>query len=386
MPTSRQDSAQAEGIRVGFVLHVMQVAGAEVLVAETIRRLGSRIVPVVYCLDGVGALGEIVRKEGVEVVALDRRPGMDLGLVRRFATRLRQHRIQVLHAHQYTPFFYGSLAAKLAGIGTRTILTEHGRHFPDVVSSRRRLANRFVFDRLADRVTAVCAFSAKGLSDQDGFRADRIEVIENGIDVDRFHVSSDRPELKRRLGLNTGRRYVATVARFHPVKDHRTLIQAFAKACSTIDDVDLLLVGDGPLRGELEALVRELAIEARVRFLGVRHDISDILAAADVFAMSSLSEAASITLLEAMACGTPVVVTGVGGNPEIVRDGVDGLLTPRGDAPAMAAALGRLLGDEATRATMGRRAAERIRESYRIETTMERYARLYQDLAQPGRA
>ena len=272
----------------------MQVAGAEVLVAETIRRLGSHIEPVVFCVDSVGALGEIMRTEGVEVVAFGRRPGLDLQVVRQLARAIRQRRLQILHAHQYTPFFYGALAAKLAGVGTRTILTEHGRHSPDIVPPKRRLVNRILFDRLADRVTAVCAFSAAGLSNNDGFRANRIEVIENGIDANRYRPSSDQAQLKSQLGLDPKRQYIITIARFHPVKDHRTLLHAFAYVCARVSDVDLLLAGDGPLRSELEGLAAQLGVANRVAFLGVRHDIPDLLNAADIFALSSVSEAAYV--------------------------------------------------------------------------------------------
>src|SRR6187399_1394892 len=135
-------------IRVGFVMHVMQVAGAEVLVAETIRRLGPRIDPVIFCLDNVGALGERLTGEGVPVLAYHRRAGLDLGLSRRIAGDIRARQTQVLHAHQYTPFFYGAIAARLSRPRPRVIFTEHGRHYPDVVSGKRRLANRWLFDRM----------------------------------------------------------------------------------------------------------------------------------------------------------------------------------------------------------------------------------------------
>jgi hypothetical protein len=156
-------------IKVGFVLHVMNVAGAEVLVAETIRRLGRRIDPVIFCLDDVGTLGMQMQKEGVAVVAFHRRPGLDLGVSWRMAGEIRARGLGVIHAHQYTPFFYASLAARLAGARPRVIFTEHGRHFPDVVSSKRRILNRLLFDRLADEVNAVCEFSARSLRDKDGF-------------------------------------------------------------------------------------------------------------------------------------------------------------------------------------------------------------------------
>src|SRR5262249_20822565 len=148
-------------------------------------------------------------------------------------------------------------------------------------------------------------------------------------------------------GLDPARAYVGCIARFHPVKDHATLVRAFAVVARTCPDVDLLLAGDGPLRGQLESLAAELGIASRVLFLGVRKDVPEILQAIDVFAMTSLSEAASLTVLEAMAAGRPVVVTDVGGNPELVRHGCDGLLVGRADAGGAASALRRLLADPA---------------------------------------
>ena len=365
----------ATPVRVGFVLHVMQVAGAEMLVAETIRRLGSRIEPVVFCLDQIGQLGHEMRNEGVEVVAFNRRPGVDLTVSWRMGRAIRARHLDVLHAHQYTPFFYGSIAARLSGVRPRVIFTEHGRHFPDVVSFRRRVMNRLVFDRLADEVNAVCEFSARSVREKDGFYRRPVEVIANGVDLPRYTV--DRLSAGARLGLDPSRRYVTTVARFHPVKDHPTLLHGFAHVARALPDVDLLLVGDGPLRQELEAMARSLAIEHRVRFMGVRSDVADILRASDAFAMTSLSEAASLTLLEAMASELPVVVTAVGGNPELVRDGTDGLLVPRRSSAGVARALLRILSDSSMAAAMGRAGAERVRSQFRLDDTIGRYFDLY---------
>jgi glycosyltransferase involved in cell wall biosynthesis len=232
---------------------------------------------------------------------------------------------------------------------------------------------------LADAVNAVSSFSAASLAEQDGFSRSRIEVIENGIDVDRFSSNADRPR-----DLDPARRYVANVARFHPVKDHATLLKAFQQVANAIADVDLLLVGDGPLRGELEQLVRTLHLEDRGRFLGNRRDIPGILRASKIFILTSVSEAAPLTLLEAMAVGLPVVVTAVGGMPEIVRDRIDGLLAPRQDVSAIAAAMIHLLDDPAAASAMGASGARRIRDSYTIERTVKRYYALYSRLA--GRA
>jgi glycosyltransferase involved in cell wall biosynthesis len=363
----------------------MHVAGAEVLVAETARRLAGRIEPTVFCLDAVGPLGERLRGEGVEVLALGRRPGRDWRVAWRLARAVRARGLEVLHAHQYTPFFYAALARVLAGGGVRVILTEHGRHYPDRVGPARRAVNRLVLDRLADAVNACCGFSAAALGRVDGFAAGRITVIENGIELARYRPAADRAALRRRLGLDPARRYVAHVARFHPIKDQATLLRAFARVAAARPDVDLLLAGDGPLRGELEALARREGLDGRVKFLGVRSDVPELLPAADVFALTSVSEAASLTLLEAMACGLPAVVTAVGGNPEVVRDGVEGLLVPRGDAAAAAAALLRLLDDPAGAARMGAAGRARVEERYQLGRTVGAYLALYEQLCR-GRA
>jgi glycosyltransferase involved in cell wall biosynthesis len=377
-------SSFRQPIRIGFVLHVMQVAGAEVLVTETIRRLGGRIRPTVFCLDAVGALGEQLLREGVEVVCLGRRPGRDLKVSWRLAKEVRARDIELLHAHQYTPFFYAALAKVCSGRSPRLILTEHGRHYPDVASPLRRAINRCLLDPLADAVNAVSDFSARSMTRVDGFAGNRVEIIANGIAAERYGPAPNRAPLRQRLGLDPARRYVASIARFHPIKDHVTLLHGFSEVARACEDVDLLLVGDGPLRGRLQELTRELAIEGRVRFLGVRFDVPDILRATDVFALTSISEAASLTILEAMASAVPLVVTDVGGNPEMVRHGVEALLVPRRDARATAAALLCLLADPDKAAALGAAGRARVWQRYRLEQTVELYRQLYLRLCRGG--
>ena len=378
MPAS---STLGAPIRVGFVVHAMQVAGAEVLIRETVRRLGDAIRPTVFCLDRVGAIGEEMSAQGVPVVCFNRRPGWDFSVSRELARAATHRGIEVLHAHQYTPFFYAALAKPFIRPAPALILTEHGRHYPDNVSPPRRAINRLILDRLADEVNACCRFSADALSRIDGFAGNRIGVIENGIDLARYTPTADKAALRESLGLDPARRSVVHVARHHPVKDQATLIRAFALAAPDVPDADLLMVGDGPLRDDLTALAASLGVAHRVKFVGVQANVNDWLRASHLFALTSVSEAASLTLLEAMASGLPVVVTEVGGNPEIVRAGVDGLLFPRGDAVAGAECLRRLLRDPDLAARLGASGRARVAERYQLHQTVEAYHRLYRRLA-----
>ena len=359
----------------------MQVAGAEILVAEIVRRLGEQLQPTIFCLDGIGQLGEQLQQQQIEVVNLGRQAGFDRGLAKRFAREIRQRDIQVLHAHQYTPFFYSALARTRGARGIPIILTEHGRHYPDVVSAKRRWCNRLFLARFADRINACCQFSASALSSLDGFPKRRVEVIYNGVDTDRFSQERDMRAARAAIGLDNDRKYVSMIARFHPVKDHATMVRAFHHVCRERDDTDLILVGDGEDRKRIERLVGELGIAPRVHFWGVRDDVETILQAVDVFALSSVSEAASLTLLEAMACGCPVVVTRVGGNPELVEEGVSGLLAPRGDANTFGHALLKLLEDSGRARSFGAAGRRAVLERFQLDQAVGRYAELYRELA-----
>jgi L-malate glycosyltransferase len=292
------------------------------------------------------------------------------------ARDIRARRVEVIHAHQYTPFFYSSVAGRLSRRQPRVIFTEHGRHYPDVVSRRRRLINQLLLGRLADRINAVCQFSADGLL-HDGFSGTEIEVIDNGIDPSRYGASTERAALRARLCLDSKRRYVAAVARFHPVKDHATILHGFGRLATRLHDVDLLLVGDGPLREDLERLTASLGLTTRVHFLGVRADVPELLQAVDAFVLTSVSEAASITLLEAMASAIPIVATAVGGTPELVRDGQDALLVQRGDSGAIAHALERVLSDRPLASALTASARERVQTRFTVDRTIARYRDLY---------
>ncbi len=364
---------------VGHVLHGMVVAGAETLVAQMIRALEDEFEFVVFLLDEMGPLGEETERAGTPVELLGRRPGVDLRLAHRLARRLRVRRVDLVHAHQYTPWFYGMLAASSGFRRPRTLFTEHGRHYPDPPRPRRRAFNRVLLP-FADGVVAVSGFVRERLVESEGIPGERVRVLYNGIEPSRFARSVDRAAVRASQGLEPEDLVVGIAARLAPVKDHATLLRAFARVVRDAPRAKLALAGEGELRAETEKLAEELGIAGACRFLGVRRDVPDLLASWDVFSLSSLSEGTSVTLLEAMASGKAVAATDVGGTPEIVEEGVTGFLTPRGDESALAASLGRLLRDPQLRERCGEAGRRRVRERFTLDRMLDAYRAQYRAL------
>ena len=365
---------------VGHVLHRLDRAGAEVLAGDLALKLQDRYRFVFLCLDGVGPLGEHLASLGFDVVELGRKPGLDWSVPRRLRSAVKHYGINLLHAHQYTPFFYAALSRRL-GSSPPILFTEHGRHYPDERKPKRVLANRWLI-KPSDRVTAVGRFVKQALIDNEGIAEGLIKVIYNGIDPDAFPPAdtATRSQARRLIGVDDETPLIMQVARFHPVKDHKTAVRAFAETLSFVPNAVLYLVGDGGQRQTIEVLCREMDIQDQVRFLGTRDDVAQLVPGADVFMLSSLSEGVSVTLLEAMATGLPIAATDVGGNPEVVEHGTTGLLSPRGDHNALAANLVTLLQDPAQRQAFGRAGRARLLDVFTQDRMHREYTELYGQL------
>ena len=351
------------------------------LAADLARRLAGSYRFVFYCLDEIGPLGSQLAAEGFEVVNLDRKAGVDWTAARRLAQACRRHQVNVLHAHQYTPFFYASLSRLFRSKPT-VLLTEHGRHYPDRRRIKRVIANRFLLRR-GDRVTAVGQYVKQALIDHEAMNKDRIQVIHNGIDSNDFsHVSraEARTRVRAELDISHDQPLLLQVARFHPVKDHTTAVHALATVIESKPNTILAFAGDGQLRHDTESLAQNLGVSQNVRFLGIRHDIAPLMMAADVLLLTSLSEGLSVTLLEAMAARLPIIATDVGGNGEVVIHGQTGLLSPRGQPAALAEHVILLLNEPGRRDHMGQMGRERFDRHFTQQRMHDAYRQLYQEM------
>jgi glycosyltransferase involved in cell wall biosynthesis len=379
-PLTTASAAPAGTLTVCQLLHTLNVGGAEMLAARLARGQRDQCRFVFACLDELGTLGEELKAEGSPVEVIGRKAGLDWCCVWRLARFLRREQVDVIHAHQYTPFFYG-IMARLLYRRPPILFTEHGRHFPDFPRRKRILANRLLLER-RDRVIGVGEAVRQALITNEGIPADRVGVIYNGIDTERF---ADRPaerdEVRREIGLQPGDFAVLMVARLDYLKDHATAIRMLARVARQAPYAKLILAGDGPERPKIEELIAELGIARQVRMLGLRKDVARLVQAADLFLLTSISEGIPLTVIEAMAAKLPVVATQVGGMAEVVEHGVSGLLAPSGDDGRLAACVLRLVHDAELRKEMGARGQQRARTLFSESDMQGRYVECYGAMA-----
>ncbi|WP_336366663.1 glycosyltransferase [Marinobacter sp. C2H3] len=360
------------------VLHVtfnLGIGGTEQVIRQLIQALPKdQFRNEVVCIDGViGDTGHSLMEQGITIHALARKPGFDRELVTSIRTLLRERQIDLVHCHQYTPYLYGWLAA--IGTQARVVFTEHGRFHPD----RRRYKAMGVNPLMALTSRAVVAISAatrNALATYEFMPRWRTQVIYNGIAP--LHRDADAGQAVRQaLGIPEAALVFGTVSRLDPVKNQRMMLEAFAHLFHQRPEAWLLMVGDGPDRAMLESSTDELGIRGRVVFTGFITQPAAHLNAMDVFLLSSHTEGTSMTLLEAMSLGLPSVVTGVGGNPEIVVNDATGLVTPPDDGLAFAAAMVRLADSPDLRARFGAAGKQRFETRFSVDTMAAAYAMVY---------
>jgi len=355
---------------VAHVVLTLDHGGLEYLaiqMSEHLQRRGIRS-PIVVLTEGA-LIGE-ARRRGIETFVMHKRRGFDVRLIFALRRLLRDQAVDVLHTHNFAPLIYGSLAARLCGAGT--VNTRHGR---------AALRTHPLIWALTDRVVAVSEDARRELVRHNRIRPDKVRVVINAIDLTRYApASAPSRERRRELGLPPDELVCGIVGRLSPEKDHRTLLTAMGALGRSGSSSHLVIVGGGPLEGELKALVQSLGLEERVHFLGFRSDVAELLPLFDLFVLSSREEGISLTLIEAMAAGLPIVATRVGGNPEVVVDGETGLLVEAGQPEALAAALGSLLGDPDTRMRMGRRGREVALRRFDIERLIDEYQAIYTEI------
>ena len=361
-------------IPVVQVLYSLEIGGVEKLAVTIGAHLDRmRFRPAICALDRDGVLSEELVRHGIPHHVLWRQ-GIEAGVLARLYRCFREERALVVHTHQFAQLLFSLLPARICG--AKIVHTEHEYYLYRQDARARRIFKQLT--RFCSAFTVVGPEVASYYIDELGVESSRMHVIANAVDLDEFMVAQQ--EARSRLGLSNEEVILGIVGRLEPEKDHRTLLRAFQALVAHHRAIRLMIVGDGSLRGVLESECWTLGIERSVSFLGARADVPQVLAAFDVFVLSSVQEGVPLSVVEAMGAGKPVVATDVGGLRLLVRPAVNGLLVPPADPVALEVAMRELATNAALRQEMGRRGREIARESFGLETMISRYQELYESV------
>jgi glycosyltransferase involved in cell wall biosynthesis len=366
-------------MKIAHVVYSMEMGGAEMLVAQLCRLQRANGHDVTVCAySTLGTLGASLRNDGFTVHVLGEAHPAKTML--RYVRLFRAMRPHVVHLHNPAPTLQAAAAARLSGAAC-VLTTRHSLVSPPYDRAAEIKFSLFAWCWL-DWVVGICEITCENLRHAPLARRSRIVRVYNGAAVVENGAAAKG---KGTAALGRGTVKAGTEAEFRllfvgrlaAVKDLPTLIRAVALAAQRVPGLALSVVGDGPVRLELEQLVRSLGVADRVSFFGQQLDTQRFFGSADALAMSSVSEGLPMSLLQAMSIGLPAVLTDVGGMREVLGHSGGGLLAPVGDADAMAEVIAKLATDKALREECSRHALAAYRAEFTLEQMDEAYMRLY---------
>lgn len=365
-------------LRVALLINtVSKIGGAERMAANIALRLDAgrfeRFVCTTRTPPGPTHEDEL-REAGVHILALDRRSRVDISPWRAFVSLLRSSRIDVLHCHKHGSNVWGTILGRLAGV---PVVVAHEHMWSYEGQPLRRLLDREVVSRLSDAMLTVSIASRRGMIETEGIDPRVVRVLPNGIPP----VPAGTPgKVRRELGIPRGTPVIGTVSVLRPEKALDVLVASAARLKGEFPDLRVVVAGRGSDEGAIRALVHDLGLEETVLLIGPRTDVHEILASLDVAVCCSDFEGSPISVMEYMAAARAIVATRVGGIPDLLEDGVEGLLVDRRDVAGLTAAIARLLRDPALRTRLGRKALERQRLESNIDVSVRRLELLYEEL------
>lgn len=373
-------------IRLTTVIDVNGIGGAELQLLALFRRFDPSIVtPKVVSLRNAAPLADEFREAGFPVEVIGRAGRYDLRTVPRLVRQFRRDSTNVVLVANYqaAALTLGRLAARLAGVRANIIAV----HNMELTAVGRRCLPRHDVETLflSDALVLLAPSQGRYLHEEEGvgrlpWRRVPEVVIPNGIELPGPPTGTRRLAARARLGLHPDDFVVGIVARLTPEKSHDVLFEAIAKVAPSHPRLRLVVIGEGGRATQLRELAGELDIAERVIFTGLRRDVPELLAGLDVSCLSSVREAAPVSVIESMAAGVPVVATDCGAIPDMVADGEEGFVVPINDSGTIADRIARLAADPELRARQGVRARARAERDYRIEATVESYQRLLTSL------
>ena len=320
-------------------------------------------------------LAEVAKGQGFDVQIFPCNGRFDKNTIRMIKDYMQNNGIQILHSHNYKSNFYAWRA--LSNNNIRWVVTKHGRR-----SGPKLLVYNFLDGfvvRHADRVIAVSKEIGRKARSA-GIVQEKILLIDNGVNLERFTTSTSPEAIKESLGIKKEALVVGTIGALTREKGHQYLLRAALKVIRIYPKAIFLLVGDGTERTSLEKTVSNLGIKDSVIFAGMRKDVPEILSILNVFVLPSLNEGLPMALLEAQGAQIPVVATSVGAIPDVLENGVTGILIPPKDPQAIAEAIIMILSDKQLASGIAKKGFERVRDNFSSEKMASKYLLIYKEL------
>ena len=381
-PEDSRASSDPARIRVAFVTTNLGIGGAERLLFELITRLDrTRFEPRLFCLKQPMSLGTKLAGMGIPVHAGISQGRFDFAVLNRLADLYRTHAIQIACTVGTggDRSFWGRLAARWARVPV-VLSCPHSMGVPDKFERHNRLLSG-----ITDAFIAVAHTQKSYLVRSEGFSANKVHVIHNGVDIDRFRPAVPDPAVRAAIGVDPTVPLAGLVAYLRPEKQIDTFLRAAALVRGEIPRAQFVIVGDGPERSKLHALRAQLGLETAVHFAGLCQDVRDWIRAIDVLLLTSRMEAFPVSLLEAMACAKPVIATNVGAIPEMVVPETTGYLVQPGDPTDIARATSRVLRDPEHARELGRQGRQLVENRFSLTSMVRGYERLFVRLLEKSR-
>lgn len=368
------------------VLHLIESwgpGGAETVYLEVADRIRRRGWKSLTALPREGWLGDRLRQRGLVPLFTGGKGGWDFTLLRELVELILKRDVDLVHSHLFGSALYGGVAAKVAGVPC--IASFHGLWDVKEASGYRRIKIPMV-DWLCHRRIFVSKALRRSYLEDVGMRSIGTRVIENGIDTGQFAPRLDR-SFRNELGVSDEEFLVGTVGNVRPAKNHGLFLQVASQALTLDDDFRFVLVGEGEgeLYRELRRERRRLGLESRVEFAGFRSDVARVFNSLDAFLLTSNSEGFSLTTVQAMASGLPVIATRCGGPEDLIEDERTGFLVSTDESEEIVRLLSKLKGDESLRTQIGERAREKVEQRYSITRMLNDYHELYQEVLRDRR-
>ncbi len=362
-----------DSIKVLHIVEDLKIGGLEKVIASIVLGLNKdEFKPEVWCLVAGGGIADDLVRKGILVKILKMKSYHNPFEVLFLARSIRQEKADIIHTHGY----FGSTFGRMAAVMARTPAVVAHVHTTDYSLKKRNILTERFLSIFTDKIVCVSQAVQRFVEKVEKISSARICVIYNGIKRSNGNIPvvSERNSFK----LSNQDIVVITVASLTVHKGHRVLMDAFVRLSIKHKDVKLLIVGDGPLKSDLEAYAREMNISAKMFFTGLREDVTSLLKIADIFFLPSTErEGLGIALIEAMEAGLPVIGTQLGGIPEVIKDHVNGLLVKPGDSEALFVALDLLVSNRNMRDQMGEMGKILYQEKFTQKRMIQEIERLY---------